>query len=180
MTLLILGIVLWYLPHSAKTLMPALHSAMGSKAKGIIALGTLASVVLMVIGYRAAPMIEVWTPPAFMTHINNLLMVVAIAIFSMNAAKGKLRAAIRHPMLTGVKTWAIAHLLVNGDLASIILFGSMLAWAVLMVIRTNKTKDYVRPEITQTGMDIRYIAVTVITFVIIVGVHAWVGPWPFG
>ena len=180
MTLLILGILLWYIPHSAKTLAPGLHAAMGGKSKMIVALSTLASIVLMVIGYRAAPVIDVWSPPAFFTHINNLLMVVAVAIFSMTSVTGKLRVAMRHPMLIGVKTCAIAHLLVNGDLASILLFGSILAWAVIMVIRTNKASEWVKPEITQTGMDVKYIAVTVVTFAVIAGVHMWVGPWPFG
>ncbi len=79
----------------------------------------------MIVGYRAAPFAAVWTPPAWTVHLNNLLMLVAVAVFGMGMSKGRARAWLRHPMLTAVVIWAVAHLLVNGDLASILMFGGL-------------------------------------------------------
>src|SRR6056297_2483835 len=125
MTLLILGLLLWTVAHWFKRLMPAQRAAMGEPGKGVAALAIVAAVVLMVIGYRGADFVHVWAPPAFMVHISNLLMLLALWVFGSSAAKGaKAWPAyrIRHPQLTAVKIWALAHLLVNGDLASIVLF----------------------------------------------------------
>lgn len=127
MTLLIAGLILWTATHYFKRLMPARRAAMGDKGKGPIALLIVASLLMMIFGYRWAEFIPVWSPPAFFTHINNLLMLIAFFVFGMSATTGRLRGKMRHPMLLSVKIWAVAHLLVNGDLASIILFGGMLA-----------------------------------------------------
>ncbi len=80
-------------------------------------------------------------------HLNNLLMVIAVFVFGMSATTGRLRGKMRHPQLTAVKIWAVAHLLVNGDLASIILFGGMLAWAVVIGDPDQPGRAaWVRPE----------------------------------
>ncbi|ETX15112.1 membrane protein [Roseivivax halodurans JCM 10272] len=179
MILLILGIALWVGAHLFKRLAPGQRASMGSAGKGIMAVAILAGLVLIVIGYRGAAFIPVWTPPAFMVHINNLLMIVAVFVYGMSATKGRLRGKLRHPQLTAVKIWAVAHLLVNGDLASIILFGAMLAWAVVEVILINRTEDWVRPEPGPAKKDILLVVITVAMFAIITAIHAWLGVWPF-
>ena len=141
MTLLILGLALWVLAHWFKRLAPDARAKLGDPGKGVVALLIVAGVVLMIFGYRAADFIPVWTPPAWTIHLNNLLMILAFWIYGSSAAKGaKAWPAYktRHPQLIGFKTWAIAHLLVNGDLASILLFGGLLAWAVSEVILINR------------------------------------------
>ncbi|MGL5009563.1 MAG: NnrU family protein, partial [Paracoccaceae bacterium] len=129
MTLLILGLALWWSAHLFKRIAPTPRARLGDRGKGPVALALLAAVVLMVIGYRGAEMIVLWTPPAFLTHVNNLLMVLAFYLFAAAGSKTWITTKIRHPQLTGFKTWAVAHLLVNGDLASVVLFGGLLAWA---------------------------------------------------
>jgi uncharacterized membrane protein len=179
MTLLILGLILWSGAHYFKRLAPGLREPMGDKGMALVAVGVLGSLVLMVLGYRQAEVIPVWYPPTWTVHLNNLLMVIAIFVYGMSATTGRLRGKMRHPQLTAVKIWAVAHLLVNGDLASIVLFGGMLAWAVGSVILINRSSPWVRPEPGPAKKDIVLVVITVVMFVVITGIHAWLGVWPF-
>lgn len=81
-------------------------------------------------GYRAAGMIPVWTPPVSLRHLAIAAMLPASILFAAAYLRGYIQAKLKHPMLAGLKLWALAHLLANGDLGSIVLFGSFLAWAV--------------------------------------------------
>ena len=181
MTLLILGLILYSGSHLLKRLAPEKRAAMGNSGKGIVALVSLAGIVLMVIGYRMAPVIEVWTPPRFLIHVNNLLMLLAVFLLGIGNMWGVVRTKIRHPMLTAVKVWALAHLLVNGDLASVVLFGWMLGWAVLSVILINKSEGaWVRPEVGPVRNDLIFVAISVLVFGAIAYVHTWLGYSPFG
>ncbi len=179
MALMILGIALWVASHLFKRLAPDLRANLGNAGKGVVAVVILAGLVAMIFGYRWAPFITVWTPPAFLVHVNNLLMLGAVFFYGMSATTGRLRGAMRHPQLTAVKVWAVAHLLVNGDLASIILFGAMLAWAVVEVIVINRTTDWERPARGPAKKDVLLVVITLVMFGIITGIHAWLGVWPF-
>ena len=183
MALLILGMILWVGAHYFKRLMPDQRAALGDKGKGVIAVALVVSLVLIIIGYRGAAFIDVWYPPSFLTHINNLLMVLAFWVYGSSAAKGaKAWPAnkTRHPQLMAVKIWATAHLLGNGDLSSIILFGGMLAWAVGSVILINKAEpDWTPPPAAGKATYIRLIVITAVVFVIVVGIHSWLGVSPF-
>lgn len=183
MPLLILGLILWVGAHYFKRLAPDARAKLGNPGKGLVAVLAVAGVVLMVIGYRGADFIPVWNPPAFMTHINNLLMILAFWIYGSSAAKGaKAWPAYktRHPQLLAVKTWAIAHLLVNGDLASIILFGGLLAWAVGSVMLINRAEpDWTPPPHAGRATYIRLVVITAVIFVIVVAIHTWLGVVPF-
>ncbi|HEY0293567.1 MAG TPA: NnrU family protein [Hansschlegelia sp.] len=86
--------------------------------------------LLIVLGWRAAPFIEVWSPPAWTRHVPVTLMWPAFILLASAYLPSHIRAKARHPMLAAVKLWATAHLVANGDLASIVLFGSFLAWGV--------------------------------------------------
>ncbi|MBN8535048.1 MAG: NnrU family protein [Rhizobiales bacterium] len=80
--------------------------------------------------YRAAGYIQIWNPPRFFGHIAILLVWPAFILLVATYFPGRIKARAKHPMLLAVKMWATAHLLANGDLGSILLFGSFLAWAV--------------------------------------------------
>ena len=179
--LLILGIAVWWSAHLFKRMAPAKRASMGDPGKGIVAVLLVVSIVLMVIGYRGAEFINVWYPPSFMVHINNLLMLIALYLFSPAAKRGKLIYGMRHPMLIGFKTWAIAHLLVNGDLASIILFGALLAWAVVEVIVINRSEPgWVKPtEPSTIAKDAMFLVGSVVLLAVIGYIHSWLGVWPF-
>lgn len=180
MTLLILGVLLWALAHYYKRLMPTHRAALGEKGKGIVAGALLVSLLLIIFGYRSAEFIPIWSPPSFFTHINNLLMLLAFFVFGMSATTGRLRGKMRHPMLTSVKIWACAHLLVNGDLASIILFGGMLVWAVVSVILINRAEAWERPAPGEAKKDIVLVVITLVTFTVVALIHMFLGVSPFG
>lgn len=179
MVYLILGLILWIAAHLFKRVTPDLRASLGNAGKGIAAVGILAGLVLMVIGYRQADVINVWYPPTWTVHVNNLMMLGAVFLYGMSATKGRLRGAMRHPQLTAVKVWAVAHLLVNGDLASLILFGGLLIWAVLEVVMINKSEDWNRPKPGEAKRDILLVVITIVLFLIMTAIHNWLGVWPF-
>ncbi|MDJ0823805.1 MAG: NnrU family protein [Paracoccaceae bacterium] len=179
LVILILGLALWVGAHYFKRLMPDQRSAMGDAGKGVVAVAVLISLGLMIWGYRGAAFIPVWTPPSFMVHINNLLMLGAVFLYGMSATTGRLRGRLRHPQLLAVKIWAVAHLLVNGDLASIILFGGLLLWAGGSVALINRAEEWDRPAPGEAKKDVLLVVITLVMFAIISGIHIWLGVWPF-
>ncbi len=112
--------------------------------RALFALISLAGLALIVWGYgqyRAHDLIQIWSPPAFMRHITVGLMLFAVIFFTAAFIPSHIKAKLKHPMLAGVKTWALAHLLSNGDLGSILLFGSFLAWGVYARIAAKRRGD---------------------------------------
>ncbi|MDG1470493.1 MAG: NnrU family protein [Ascidiaceihabitans sp.] len=181
MLLIIIGLILWTGAHYWKRLAPAHRAGFGDKGKLVVTIASFAAIALMVIGYRSAEFIPVWNPPSFFQHINNLMMLGAFFLIGMSATTGRLRGKMRHPMLLGVKVWAVAHLLVNGDVASIILFGGMLVWAVGSVILINRSVPvWDRPAPGAASKDILLIVITLVTFAIAAGIHIALGVNPFG
>lgn len=180
MALLVLGILLWWGGHMFKRLAPDARASLGGKGKGITALAIVAGIVLMVIGYRATDFIYVWAPPSFMVHINNLLVLIAIYMMSPAPKKGALLSGMRHPMLTGFALWAIAHLLVNGDLASIVLFGGMLLYVPVQMMLINRAEPQWTPgpkgSIAKDGM---FFVASIVLLAVIGYIHGLIGPTPF-
>ena len=183
MIILILGVVLWMAAHFFKRLMPAQRQALGDPGQGLAAAAIVIALIAIIYGYRAADFVFVWAPPTFMTHIANTLMLLALWVYGSSAAKGAKAGPAyktRHPQLLAVKIWALAHLLVNGDLASIILFGGMLAWAVgsvILIIRAEP--NWTPPPAAGKATYIRLVVITIVIFVIVVGIHTWLGVSPF-
>lgn len=116
--------------------------------------------------YRATGWIDVWDPPRVMKHITVALMLPAVILLAAAYIRGRIYVAVKHPMLTAIKLWAAAHLLANGDLGSIILFGSILAWAVFARISLKSRDDPGGPPIPVggAGNDAIAIAVGVIAY----------------
>lgn len=143
---LIVGLVLFLGVHSVRIAAPewrqAQIDARGLNAwKGIYSLASLAGFVILVWGYGIARQDPVvfWLAPSWMSHLVALLMLPAmILLVASQVPAGRIKAAVKHPMLLAVKIWAFAHLLVNGDLASLVLFGAFLAWAVVDRISEKK------------------------------------------
>jgi uncharacterized membrane protein len=134
---MIVGLVLFLGVHTLTTqrdLRARLIKEMGDSGyKVAYTLASLAGLVLIVWGfahYRASGWVEVWSPPRALKHLNIALMLPAVILVVAAYLRGRIYTAVKHPMLAGVKLWAFGHLLANGDLGGIILFGSFLAWAV--------------------------------------------------
>lgn len=183
MALLILGVALWWAGHLFKRLAPGPRAGLGEAGKGVAALVLVASVVLMVIGYRSAEVTVLWNPPEFLRHVNNLLMLLAFYCYAASGMKTALTRVIRHPQLTGFKTWAVAHLIApgNGDLASVVLFGGLLAWAVVAVILINRAEPRpAPPPQAPPGKEIGAVVGAVLVTGAVGWLHGWLGYWPFG
>lgn len=136
---LIMGLVLFFAIHLVPTnpsLRQGLADRFGEGAyKGIFSLVSLAGFVLIVLGYHKLQLMPgknpvIWDPPAAMRHATMGLMLIAMILLAAAYIPSRIRTAVKHPMLAATKVWALAHLLVNGDLGSILLFGSFLAYAI--------------------------------------------------
>lgn len=156
MTLLILGLVLFIGIHTLTTLRPARAAAIGRLGelgyKGLYSVVAVAGLVLIVVGfgrYRGAGYIQVWDPPYAIFHPISLVLMwcALVALAATYAPPGKIKSTLRHPMLVAVKAWALSHLLVNGDLGSMLLFGSLLAWAVYDRISLKRRGDAGAPPV---------------------------------
>ena len=181
MTLLGLGLLLWSGAHLFKRIAPERRAMMGEAGKGLVAVALVLSVVLMVVGYRGAEVIPLWSPPAFLRPVNNLLMLQAFYFFAASGLRTGITRVIRHPQLTAVNLWAVAHLLVNGDLASMVLFGGMLVWATLTILLLNQAEPkWVLPAPAPLRKEIIALAGTFVVVVIVMAVHNWLGVQPWG
>lgn len=147
MWMLIGGLVLFFAVHLIPTL-PELRTRLmgmtGSRPySGLFALASLVALVLVVWGYghmqglgRGNP--QLWVPPPWTRHVTMLLMVPALILLVAAYVPSRIRTAVRNPMLTAVMLWAFGHLLANGDLASVLLFGSFLVYAVYDMVSVTQ------------------------------------------
>jgi uncharacterized membrane protein len=181
MVWLILGLALWAYSHLMKRVTPGFRASLGDKNGRLVATGlTVAALVLIVYGFMASDVVQLWQPPAFLKHINNLLMLIAVFLLGVGYVPGVVRTKMRHPMLGAVKVWALAHLLVNGDLASMILFGSLLAWAVVDMIFINKMQPWNKPAAGPVRNDLIWLVGAVVLMGVIGMIHAKLGYPVFG
>lgn len=178
---IILGLALWSGAHLFKRLAPARRAAMGDAAKGVVAIVSVLGIVLMVIGYRGADTAVFWGRSPAMAGINNLLMLLSIYLFAASGMKTRITRTIRHPQLTAVMVWAVAHLLVNGDVASFVLFGGLLIWAIAEVILINRAEGgWTPPAPAPAAKEVQAIVGTLIVYGVISVIHIWLGYSPFG
>lgn len=137
MTLLVLGLVLFLGIHSVSIAAPAWRDAQAARNekawKGLYTLIAIAGFVLVVYGYglaRQSPVV-LYAPPTWLRHVALLLMLPFFTLLLAAYLPGRIKTATKHPMLAATKLWALSHLLANGTLADVLLFGGFLAWAVV-------------------------------------------------
>ena len=158
MTILVLGLVLFIGAHVFVTLRApraAIIARIGEwPYKGAMSLVSLVGLIMIGYGfgqYRATGWVEVWHPPHWTYYITQILMWPASICVVAAYSRGNIWRRLKHPMLVGVKTFAVAHLIANGDLGSIVLFGSILAWAVYDRITLKRRSDPGAPPIPVGG-----------------------------
>lgn len=148
MTQLILGLILFLGVHSVRIWADGWRNqtieAYGEKAfKGVYALVSILGFYLLVVGYGEARLqtVALWNPPIFTKHISMLLMLLSsILLVATYIPRNHFKMRLGHPMVLSVKVWALSHLLANGNLADLVLFGSFLIWAVLN-FRSARARD---------------------------------------
>ena len=137
MTLLVLGLVIFLGVHSVSIVAPAWRDAQAARLgalpwKAVYTLISVIGFVLLVYGYglaRQTP-VTLYVPPTWTRHLALLLLLPVFPLFLAAYLPGRIKAAAKHPMLLATKLWATAHLIANGTLADVLLFGGFLAWAV--------------------------------------------------
>lgn len=185
MTMMILGLLLWIGVHLFPSVMPGARASLIEKLgegpyKGLFALDLVVAILLMVFGWRST-MPEYWyTPPlAGMTTVTFVLVLIAFVLMGAANAPTNLKRHLRHPMLTGVIVWAIAHLLANGDSRSVILFGGLGIWAAVAIITiNNRDGERERPEPVAASKDITLIAIGAALTAVVAFLHEYLSGVP--
>ena len=191
MTTLVAGLILFLGVHSVRIFAEPWRvrtiARIGEKPwKGVYSLISIAGFVLLVWGYGQARQqgVVLFEPPVFMRHITSLLMLVSFVLLAAAYVPGNhIKARLGHPMIIGVKVWAFAHLLANGRLSDVVLFGAFLAWAIADFIAARK-RDRAAGTVYPPGDELRtvltVVAGVVAWAVFVAGLHLWlIGGAPF-
>lgn len=186
MSLLIVGIILFLGIHLIRVVAPgfrtAMINAMGVNGwKAVYAVASLASLALLVYGYGLARQVTgvLYTPPTGMAHLAMLLMVFAmICLVAGVLPAGYIVEKTKHPMVLSVKIWALAHLLANGETSSVLLFGSFLAWGVILRIalkRRERAGEITRRPFVSARYDVLSVVIGIVLYAaIVMKLHEWV------
>jgi uncharacterized membrane protein len=182
---LVAGLVLFLGVHSVSIVSPQWRDAQvalrGEMAwKGVYSLVSLVGFVLLIVGYGAAreSPVVLYQPPVWMRHLALLLMVPVFPLLIATYMPGRIQAAVKHPMLTAVKLWAFAHLLSNGMLHDVLLFGGFLAWAV--ADRVSMKRRPQRPVPGAPARPANYL-IAIVAGLVLYGVFVtWLHGWLFG
>jgi uncharacterized membrane protein len=192
MALLVLGLILFLGVHSTRIFADGWRTAtiakIGEKPwKGLYSVLSIAAFVLLVWGFAQARQnpVLLWTPPVAMRHLAALLTLIAFVLFvAAYVPRNGFKARLHHPQFLSVKVWAVAHLLANGMLIDVLLFGGFLLWAVLgytAARRRDRVAQAVYPPGTVQGTVITIVVGLVAWAVFAFWLHGWlIGVKPFG
>ena len=183
MIIFIIGIILFLGSHSVRIFAEPwrtrmIHQLGEKKWKGLYTLFSLFGFILLVIGYSQARQntIIIWQPPIFLTHLAVLLNLFTFILLASSAPNNNaIRVKLKHPMILGVKVWALAHLLANGSLIDLILFGSFLIWAVLD-FRSARNRPISSEETPVISLKATFISIFLgiaVWLAFIFGLHQW-------
>ena len=160
MSILLLGMVLFFAVHSVAIVNAAWRERMVQRLgeglwKGVYSLIAIVGLVLIIWGYGLARQdpVVLYSPPLWLNYVAIALLIPVFPLLFATYLPGRIQAAARHPMLVAVKLWALAHLLVNGTLADLLLFGSFLVWAVADRISLKRRTEPSVPRLPKTGLN---------------------------
>lgn len=181
MILILIGLALWAGVHLWKRVAPEHRATFGDKGKGLVAGGSVLAIVFMVIGYKMADGAFYWGRSSALVGINNVLMLLAFYLFAASGKGTRVTKVVRHPQLAAIVVWATAHLLVNGDTPSFVLFGGMAVWALAEMVLISRAEgprgDYQAPPMKS---EIIAVVAAVVVAVIVMMIHFALGVAPWG
>ena len=192
MVYLVLGLVIFLGVHSVRMVAEGwrtrTRARIGDGAyKGAFSVASTAGLALIVWGFGVARQqpVQLWSPPVAMRHVAALLTLISFVLLAAAYVPGNgIKARMHHPMVLGVKVWALAHLLANGTLAHLVLFGSFLAWAVWNFIAARKrdrAAGVQYPPGRAGATAVTVVAGTVAWALFALLLHGWlIGVKPFG
>ena len=184
MALLILGILLFTCVHLIPSLAPGLRAGWRKRLgegpyRGLFSLLLLAGVALIVLGWRSVDPVYLYTPDPALRHPAMGLLLLAFLLLVVSKRRSRLRLWLRHPQLTGVLLWAGAHLLLNGDNRSLLLFGSLAVWSVVEILAINRRDGmWVRGAAPSWGSEIVTLLITVVVVGVVIYIHPWISGMP--
>ena len=180
MIMIYAGLLLWIGVHLFPSLAPAtkqrIVARVGDPAyQGLFALLVLAGLLLIVFGWRGALPTQLYTPAMGMRHLGMLIATLGILLFVASSFPSRLKRLIRHPQLTGVLLWSLAHLIMNGDSRSLTVFGALAAWSIVSMLTINRREGtWVKPTPGMGwGMEAVMAAIGLAVAILIVRFHQY-------
>lgn len=184
MTLLLLGVLLFAGVHFIPSLAPSLKASWISRLgeggyKGVFSLLLLAAFALIIIGWRSAQPTQLYMPSPELRHLAMLLLLLAFLLMVVSSRNSRLRLLVRHPQLTGVTLWGFAHLLLNGDSRSLLLFAGMALWAVGEMIAINRREGvWIKGKAPSWGAEALNLVIAIVVVGVVVYIHPWIAGMP--
>lgn len=184
MSLLLAGIALFAGVHLIPSLAPAMRTGLQQRLgeggyKGIFSLLLLAAFALMISGWRSTTPVFLYQPLAGLHTTALAILIFAFALMVVSSRNSRLRLIVRHPQLTGVALWGLAHQLLNGDSRSLLLFGGMAVWAVVEIVAINRREGaWIKSPAPGWGAELVTLVITVLVVGLVVFVHPWLAGVP--
>ena len=177
MAILVTGIAVWAFVHLFPSVAPDLRSRLidrlgANPYRGLFSVLIVISLVLIVVGWQSTQPQAVYRPPVTPGALSSILMLLSFVLFVAARAPTNIRRFLRHPQLTGVLLWSIAHLLVNGDNRSLTLFGSFAVWTILEMLLINRRDGaWQKSEPVTLVKDAITVGVGAVVYVIVFLLH---------
>ncbi|MCB1854475.1 MAG: NnrU family protein [Halieaceae bacterium] len=184
MTLLVLGILLFAGLHLVKSLAPELRAGLIARLgampyRGLFSLLVLGSVALIVLGWRSSVPQYVYSPSPALQHPAMTVILVAFLLMVASSRPSRLRRIVRNPQLSGVVLWAGAHLLLNGDSRSLVLFGGLGLWALVEIVAINRRDGvWIKDPAPGLGTDLANLVIALVVVAVVVFIHPWLAGVP--
>ena len=184
MTTLLIGLLIFFGIHSMSVVALPLRNRLAAKSalgwKGLYSIASVLGIVLIVMGYgelKAEPII-LYTTPFWMRYVAAALMLPVFVFFLASLLPGRIQSTLKNPLLVSVKTWALAHLLANGALADVMLFGSFLLWAVAVRVSLKKREPRRYPRAPQSPANDAIVLIAGLA--LYAATVLWLHEWLFG
>lgn len=184
MTFLIAGLCLWaivhFIPSAGISIRNQLIERFGQKGyTASFSILIVISLLLIVFGWRSTTPVFLYVLPEAVKPVALFLLVLTFFLFVAAKRPTRIKRVVRHPQLSSVIVWSVAHLLLNGDSRSVILFGSLAAWAVLEIIFINKRDgQWIKPVAPGWKQEIILGVISLIVFVVVVIAHPYIAGVP--
>ncbi len=177
MLILTAGILLWSAAHLLKRLAPDFRARLGNAGRLVVTVMVIAALILMIQGYPLAKGPVWWGRETALVGLNNLLVYLGFYFIAASAVGARVKGVLRHPQLTAVSLWAFAHLLVNGDAPSLLLFGGLLLWAIVSVglINHQDGKPALPKPVHSLFREIMAIAIALALYGVVAYLHGMLG-----
>ena len=184
MILLMVGVCLWAGVHLIPALAPGVKQAWKGKLgeggyMGSFALSILVALGLIILGWRSAQPSLVYLPDAALRLPALVLMVLAFALLGATKRPSRIGRIARHPQLSGVLVWSVAHLMLNGDSRSLVLFGGFAIWTILEIILISRREGpWSKPDVPGWGAEITATAIALVVMAVFIYAHPWIAGVP--